>query len=891
MHMRTLDYLGLAETPNPPQAQLAGPSYMANHPIYSSKNRWRSYSVNNKEGYSEIDDQRDANAVPINSRYAAALQDQLDATNAAILEHNRAVEAFATRSRPRASTAGGVLDTASTHLMQSYAARESEMGGGAASPGEMQIPADRDYDKLPQAMAGMGLARSNSHNAGDEPTLEGPTSALWLGGVPTSTTATTLIALFKDYGHILSARVLTHKNCGFVNFDKVESAISAKASMNGSEIFPGAGSIRINFAKPPSSSNTPGHDGIYPSPSPDILDKGHDASGALGSGNQADDSAGAALGTSTPTMPPLADLTTDILDMVGEFEATDDEKATIAHNVQSAIQYTGLIDDISPVPEASHARVHDAPKLRDIRKRIDNQLLSQPEIENIAIDMLPEIAELAADYLGNTVVQKLFEQCSNPIRDAMLDKIAPHLAEVGTHKNGTWAAQKIIDVCETPAQMSLIRDHLLPYTVPLFSDQFGNYVIQCCLKFGPPYNDFVFEVMLSRMWEVSQGRFGARAMRACLESHYATKTQQKMLASAIALRAAQLATNANSALLLTWYLDTCTFPQRRSVMSPRLVPHLVYLCTHKVAYLTVLKIINQKAEAGARDTILQALFFTPNDQTLEAILSDHQSGATLIFKILTTPFFDEAIRSQVVENVKNVLVRIKAQPSQGYKRLMDEVGLSTRSAGPNREAVAGADRQRPSSRHANMNGQQQSHQGNKGFYSPMPVGNGAGFDNGYGAQRADVTDLNAAAYQPYMYGAPGGHLAQPVGMAPLQYQQGMMNRATPQMAYNYAPMQTPFPPFASGPAPVDQYRQPMQNGSPIQPGGIAPPPPMQNGQASFAPPGFNTSGYGYGGMAGAQGMGYMQQDQHNQNHQNRPPRRGGRVRIAQLDIPQLASKY
>jgi protein JSN1 len=169
-------------------------------------------------------------------------------------------------------------------------------------------------------------------------------------------------------------------------------------------------------------------------------------------------------------------------------------------------------------------------------------------------------------------------------------------------------------------------------------------------------------------------------MRACLESHHATKDQQRMLAAAIALHSVQLATNANGALLLTWFLDTCTFPRRRTVLAPRLVPHLVHLCTHKVAYLTVLKVINQRNEPEARETVLKALFFSPGDETLEKILSDQTSGATLIFKVLTTPFFDESMRVEVVKNVSKVLTKLKATPSQGYKRLMDEVGLSSRGA-------------------------------------------------------------------------------------------------------------------------------------------------------------------------------------------------------------------
>jgi len=124
---------------------------------------------------------------------------------------------------------------------------------------------------------------------------------------------------------------------------------------------------------------------------------------------------------------------------------------------------------------------------------------------------------------------------------------------------------------------------------------------------------------------------------------------------------------------------------------------LVYLCTHKVAYLTVLKVINQRNEPEARDSILEALFFSPEDQVLEDILADQASGATLIFKVLTTPFFDEKIRADVVANIHKVLLKIRAQPSQGYKRLMDEVGLSARNAGTSNRDTLTTDRSIPDS--------------------------------------------------------------------------------------------------------------------------------------------------------------------------------------------------
>lgn len=365
-----------------------------------------------------------------------------------------------------------------------------------------------------------------------------------------------------------------------------------------------------------------------------------------------------------------------------------------------------------------------------------------------------------------------------------------------------------------------------------------------------------------------------------------------MLAAAIALHSVQLATNANGALLLTWFLDTCTFPQRRTVLSPQLVPYLVHLCTHKVAYLTVLKVINQKAEGDARDTILKALFFTKNDRVLEAILSDHTCGATLIFKVLTTPFFDESIRSQVVENVKTVLIRIKAQPGQGYKRLMDEVGLSTRngSGGGSRDHSTNNERQRPASRQASSShhhqqqqqqqaAQQQQQQaaaaqfngnGNNQFYNPLNAAavNQSNYELGFGGPRSESVEPALPPQYPgfgaqgAMFNAPNAQIP-PVSLQQLQYQQNMLSRATPPMYNNFPAMQAGFAGFNSPSPSIDQYRsQNMANGSPIQPPG-AQMPGMQANQTQFPAPGFgmgmNMGGFGYGGMNGMQNMPYMQE--------------------------------
>jgi protein JSN1 len=45
-----------------------------------------------------------------------------------------------------------------------------------------------------------------------------PTRALWIGSIPSTTTPATILNVFSPYGPIESARVLTHKNCGFSQY-------------------------------------------------------------------------------------------------------------------------------------------------------------------------------------------------------------------------------------------------------------------------------------------------------------------------------------------------------------------------------------------------------------------------------------------------------------------------------------------------------------------------------------------------------------------------------------------------------------------------------------------------------------------------------------------------
>lgn len=827
---KTLDYLGLVDSPqpsardvpdvtpgNPLVAQLA-----ALNDLKKNANRLRSYSVNAKERYDEYNDD---GTMPLesSSAYAASAGQFSNGTPAhasvvqeAVRQHNLDVQLFAqlaNASRPRARTAG-MLESPSSRVLRSYLPTPSRLDN-SMSTADLDMQGLMGSDVLSEAVRSLHI----DVDAADDSINETPSRALWLGNIPSSTTVSSLNAIFEGYGPIESARVLTHKSCGFVNFENMDSAIIARSQLHNKELFPGAGPIRIGFAKAPSGNATPG---VVISSSPDLASFGQTAqAGALRpSASVNADTAAAALKT-----PSMSESRSEIIAIVQELGASGDELTKIRAGVEQAVSYD-LYHSEPPQPtEPSPVRMHDAPKLREYRKRMDHNNCATEAVEQIALEMLPEIAELSSDYLGNTVVQKLFENCSEQMKEAMLEAIAPRMAEIGMHKNGTWAAQKIIDVAHTPAQMTMIVNALRPHAIQLFLDQYGNYVIQCCLRFGAPYNDFIFDCMLQRLWEVAQGRYGARAMRACLESHHATKEQQRMLAAAIALHSVQLATNTNGALLLTWLLDTCTFPHRRAVLAPRLIAHLVHLCTHKVAYLTVLKVINQRAEAEARDMIVSALFQSAGNAVLEAILSDQACGATFVYKVLSTPFLNDKVRPEAVENVRSALTRLNAQPQQGYKRLMDEVGLATRQSGV--QGSRDASSTRSASRSRGPGTFQQNFDQPQQTYVEAPFPNMVQPQPLDMAQAQRASSFDSTVMDPYVAASVGTpsytHSPTISGMPPLtpqqiQYQQAML--AQQQAAINAQRgntyLHSPVSGYRASSPGMDAYgRPPSMGGSPV----------------------------------------------------------------------------
>ncbi|EIE81332.1 hypothetical protein RO3G_06037 [Rhizopus delemar RA 99-880] len=490
-----------------------------------------------------------------------------------------------------------------------------------------------------------------------ETNVSQPTRALWLGNIPGNTTPASLQSIFSTFGTIESVRVLSHKNCGFINFESADDAVAARDALLQNKIFaPGFSAARVGFAKIP--------------PTPVISTRNSDSNSSTPSNENNEPFASSIpkqLFTDKSTNDNMGIETwqKDLYAIMKELEIGEEVTfSSVQHLKTNSFYY----ENIPPVPELSNSRKFDSAHLKEIRKRLDNAEDSVQEAEIIAFECMDEIAEITSDYIGNTLVQRLFEKCCEDTKTLMLELIGPHLAANSIHKNGTWATQKIIDLAKTQKQIELIRQNLQPYIPPLLLDQFGNYAVQCYLRLGEVAdNGFIFDAMAEKLMVIAQGRFGARSMRGILESEYVTQNQKIFIAAALCQNSVALSTNANGALLLSWLIESTNISNRMQVIASRLSTNIAQLCTHKLSSQIVYKLLNQTSDVKSQEIIFQSLC---KEDVLMEILSDQLRGLSFIQKVLPCPSLSEEQKSSLRTQVCSCLEQLKGP---GHKKLLDQL--------------------------------------------------------------------------------------------------------------------------------------------------------------------------------------------------------------------------
>lgn len=392
--------------------------------------------------------------------------------------------------------------------------------------------------------------------------------------------------------------------------------------------------------------------------------------------------------------PPMDTHREDILAMTHQFDTgnhTVVDEGRIVTMVKHAFTLTPCTDmsNFGSMPEPVLQRHFETPKLREIRKSLDNNTLTEIEIEQLALCMLDELPELSLDYLGNTIVQRIYDKCDDLIRDIILRKLKRHLGIFGIHKSGTWVCQKLIKTARMSRHIKFIIEGVEPYCSALFNDQFGNYVIQEVVKFGSPWNQFIFDNILMNFWTICVNRYGVRAIRACLETPEDKISQEQLviIGSIIVLYSEYLITDHNGTLLITWLLDTSSFHNKYLLLTRHIITYLPELCCHKLGSLTVLKVLNSRGNDTAKQLIIETIFNFHEDHpgaervtttdTLRHILRDPTlQGARFVYKMITSRLvLDNEHKQRASQQVKTVL--LEEPPRHQHHRLMEEVGLTT----------------------------------------------------------------------------------------------------------------------------------------------------------------------------------------------------------------------
>ncbi|KAI9179877.1 hypothetical protein H9P43_005209 [Blastocladiella emersonii ATCC 22665] len=592
-------------------------------------------------------------------------------------------------------------------------------GAGAAASRDRSATNDRDH----------GMADNNT-----------PSRALWVGNLPPNFTVQQLSSLFANFGAIESCRILTHKNCGFVNYLREADAIHARRVMHGRDVGGGTGfQVRIGFARVPTSPpkqpsgvdvNTTLLTNINGTLVPGIMPYFGGANG--GNGPVPNDGGFLGLGVDPQQhqqQGPVrrnsgGTLFGDALDGVG---VDPDSPAAATQNLQD--------DDISPllaptpavapavadaltldpaagtaahmtVPHEGVERRVDQAKVRELRRRLD-AAAGADDLAPVFEQCLADAEDLSLDYAGNTVLQRLIERINAPQLAALAAALAPALPTVAVHKHGTWVVQKLMDGIHAylaednngdaapvdPTDAAVARgasaalvDAITPYLASMLCDPFGNYVVQSALKL-PTAADRVFAAAAAHIAPVAQGRFGARALRACLEAPHATARHRKDVAAALLASAAELAPQVHGALLFTWLIEASRLPGRRAAAAAAFIPCIVPLATSRTAAPLVYKLVAQAAEPDARDAIVRELFFglattapaataaadagktddaasdpataaALGDLTvLDQVLADPHVGFPLVHRILATCIPDPAARPPLVDRVGAAMAR------------------------------------------------------------------------------------------------------------------------------------------------------------------------------------------------------------------------------------------
>ena len=512
------------------------------------------------------------------------------------------------------------------------------------------------------------------------PTTE--SRSLWLGNVDPTVTEEEIRATFEPFGMIENIRLLPAKECAFVNYFELESAIRGRNAMQGKPL--GNMILRIGFGKiaenPREASNQNNINNnnyqttiqsqgqsrsvwignLGPEITSDLLMIHFNIFGPIESCRvleakncafvnfyNAEAAAmakikmnGALIGNSIIKTGNAKDNTTNSTSNNtsnnSSFNINNEPiislmKANTTTTKQQAPQMTFASITANQVEEEIE-EIIDGTQLREFRRIVEN---SPEEIPKVLEKLMKSgnLSELAIDSYGNILLQKIVERAQATEQLLILNSLKGSMSEIAMNKNGTWVIQKLITAAADFSVQSETIEELKENTLELLEDQFGNYVIQCILASDNENLKFIIDKIVQNSRKLAVGKFSSRALKSILDS--SNLERQKLIAQSLAKESVLLSVDPNGAVVIQWILDS-ELPGKIGLVTGQLQGRLAQVALTKQGSVIVARIIGSSDEPNYRDSAILELYELTND-TNDLTVNNSFKPAGHLDSLLTEP--------------------------------------------------------------------------------------------------------------------------------------------------------------------------------------------------------------------------------------------------------------
>jgi RNA recognition motif-containing protein len=558
------------------------------------------------------------------------------------------------------------------------------------------------------------ISQQNSLNPQTASNLPTPESrSLWLGNVDPTITEEEIRAVFEPFGLIENIRLLPAKECAFVNYFDIGSAIRGRNAMQGKPL--GNMILRIGFGKISENSrelsNQNGNNNIYshqiiqsqglsrsvwignlgPEVTSDLLMNHFNVFGPIESCRVLEAKNCAFINFYTAEAAVIAKIkmngslignsiiktgnakdsnTTSIISINAGFNLANEPIISLMKNSSSKnpnpnptqISFASIT---ATRDEAIAEESIDGLQLREFRRTVE---MLPEEIPTILEKLMTagNLKDLSVDAYGNILLQKIVERAQAKEQLVILNSLKGAISEIAMNKNGTWVIQKLITAAADFSVQSNTIEELKERTLELLEDQFGNYVIQCILAARLPLDDenlkLITEKIIQNCRKLAVGKFSSRALKSILDS--SSLERQKLIAQALAKESVLLSVDPNGAVVIQWILDS-ELPGKIGLITGQLQGRLAQVALTKQGGVIVARIIGSSDEPSYRESAILELFELTNDSNynssfktascLDSLLNE-PATCSILFKAYQVS--KPAIRLRLTEKLRPKLMKI-----------------------------------------------------------------------------------------------------------------------------------------------------------------------------------------------------------------------------------------